>query len=190
MRRLLCIGDSNTWGYDPRSPLGGRYPADVRWTGRLPGWEVCSDGQNGREIPDPGDYPDTGRRIAAASCDVAAVMLGTNDLLRGVSAAEAAEKMEPFLRYLLGACPGTVLLLIAPPPFQPGDWVTSRRLLDESSRLAVSYAALARKTGVAFADAGLWGVTLAFDGVHFTSEGHAAFAAGLRTVIDALFVQV
>lgn len=33
--------------------------------------------------------------------------------------------------------------------------------------------------GVAFADAGEWGVALTFDGVHFSPEGHAAFAEGL-----------
>lgn len=34
-REILCYGDSNTYGYDPREPLGGRYPTAVRWTGRL-----------------------------------------------------------------------------------------------------------------------------------------------------------
>ena len=29
--RLLCFGDSNTYGYDPRSYLGGRYGETVRW---------------------------------------------------------------------------------------------------------------------------------------------------------------
>lgn len=27
MMRVMCLGDSNTYGYDPRSYLGGRYPA-------------------------------------------------------------------------------------------------------------------------------------------------------------------
>ena len=51
---LLCFGDSNTYGYDPRSFPGDRYPADVRWTGLLAkatGWRVLEAGQNGREIP-------------------------------------------------------------------------------------------------------------------------------------------
>ena len=29
--RVLCFGDSNTYGYDPRSYLGGRYDAGSRW---------------------------------------------------------------------------------------------------------------------------------------------------------------
>ena len=52
-RRLLCYGDSNTYGYDPRSYLGGRYPKTVRWTGLLDaeGWKVINKGENGRSIP-------------------------------------------------------------------------------------------------------------------------------------------
>ena len=54
MRTLLCFGDSNTWGYDPRSALRTeRYPRDVRWPGRLAqalgdDWEVIAEGLNGR----------------------------------------------------------------------------------------------------------------------------------------------
>ena len=52
-RRLLCYGDSNTFGYDPRSYLGGRYPESVRWTALLiaKGWNVINKGENGRSIP-------------------------------------------------------------------------------------------------------------------------------------------
>ena len=52
--KLICLGDSNTYGYDPRSWLGGRYPADSRWVDILAAktdWEVLNLGQNGREIP-------------------------------------------------------------------------------------------------------------------------------------------
>ena len=42
---------------------------------------------------------------------------------------------------------------------------------------------LAARLGTAFADAGAWQVSLAFDGVHFTEAGHHAFAAGLADVV-------
>ena len=28
---IICFGDSNTYGYDPRGYFGGRYDADCRW---------------------------------------------------------------------------------------------------------------------------------------------------------------
>ena len=49
--KILCIGDSNTYGYDPRSYLGDRYPAEVRWTDRLENCEVINCGVNGMTIP-------------------------------------------------------------------------------------------------------------------------------------------
>ena len=39
--RLLCIGDSTTWGYDARSYFGERYPASERWVERLSGLTGC-----------------------------------------------------------------------------------------------------------------------------------------------------
>ena len=35
MYRILCYGDSNTWGYNAET--GDRFPEDVRWTGVLQG---------------------------------------------------------------------------------------------------------------------------------------------------------
>ena len=32
MFRILCFGDSNTWGFRPDKPFH-RYPPDIRWTG-------------------------------------------------------------------------------------------------------------------------------------------------------------
>lgn len=52
--KVVCIGDSNTYGYDPRSYWGDRYPKDSRWVDLLAtqtGWEVYNQGENGRTIP-------------------------------------------------------------------------------------------------------------------------------------------
>lgn len=62
-KRIVCFGDSNTWGYDPVS--GKRFDEDTRWTGRLQkllGEDYCviEEGQNGRTIasPDPWEWGD------------------------------------------------------------------------------------------------------------------------------------
>jgi len=184
MRRILCIGDSNTRGFDPRSYGGGRYAPDVRWTGRLPGWETVNDGINGRTIPTAREYPDTERLLRGEPIDAVCVMLGTNDLLRGASAEEAGAALENYLRFLRGAAGDTPIVLIAPPPFRPGEWVTSAAQILESEKLAGVYRALAARSGLFFADAGRWNVELSFDGVHFTAGGHAAFAAGLSETLS------
>ena len=183
--KILCYGDSNTYGYDPRGFFGDRYPKQSRWVDILAektGWEIQNAGQNGREIPSrPFQYPRAGELLAQSAPDVFAVMLGTNDLLRGFPVTEACSRMEAFLRYIQSKC--GQILLIAPPPMKPGAWVTGEKLIAESGKLAEAYQALSQKLGIAFVNAGQWNVELAFDGVHFTEEGHRAFAEGLYTYL-------
>ena len=179
--RMLCSGDSNTYGYDPRGFFGDRYPEESRWVDilmRCTGWEIQNEGQNGREIPSrPLQYQRAGELLTQSAPDVFAIMLGTNDLLRGYSAEASCSRMEAFLRYIQPKC--RQLLLIAPPPMKRGAWVTEESLIAESVKLAVEYQNLSQRLGIAFVNAGQWNVPLAFDGVHFTEQGHRAFAKGL-----------
>ena len=188
MKRILCYGDSNTYGYDPRSFLGDRYPADVRWTGLLAadlGIPVHNSGQNGRTIPRTEWALEQAAQFPAGT-DLAVIMLGSNDLLQtsGFTARDTAARMENFLWHLLVRSDVGAILLISPPPMRTGAWVTEERLLTESARLAREYEALARRLGIRFADAGQWDVELVFDGVHFSEAGHRAFARGLRSLLE------
>ena len=189
-KRILCIGDSNTWGYDPRSYFGSRYPSEVRWTGLLErsGMQVLNCGENGMTIPGEAHFPIMERLIRSRlPADVVTVMLGTNDLLEGSEAEETTERMKRFLICVTSAAPAARALLIAPPILKKGTWVQSEKQIENSVKLAVLYRDLAAETGVSFADAENWDVTLAFDGVHFSPAGHHAFAEGLeRTIHDIL----
>lgn len=170
---VICFGDSNTYGYDPRGYFGGRYDADSRWVDILAsetGWTISNMGQNGREIPSAAPN-------LPADTDLLIVMLGTNDLLQGRSPEQAAERLERFLSGISLA--RGKLLLIAPPPVTLGEWVPSPQLIDSSRAFAQLCQALAEQMGIRFADAGKWDIPLAYDGVHFTEQGHRAFAAGL-----------
>lgn len=168
--KILCFGDSNTFGYDPRGYFGGRY--DHPWPELLAadlGCTVLNRGENGQQIP-------RGTMAFPEDTDLLIVMLGTNDLLQGASAETVCGRMEQFLRAL--NC--KKVLLIAPPPMQSGAWVQDQSLIDDSKYLAILYRTLAQRLGVRFADAGQWRISLAYDGVHLTENGHRAFADGLR----------
>ena len=180
--KILCIGDSNTNGYDPRSFLGDSYPEDVRWTGQLTGEQVINWGINGITIPaDPSVYVGL---IKRKSPDLVIVMLGTNDILQGASAAQTARRMESFLDSVMSA--SKPVLLIAPPPFSFGEDVQDEALIKESEELARLYKELADDKGCRFADAGEWGIDLAFDGVHLSPEGHKTFAERLGKVLQEI----
>lgn len=191
--RLLCYGDSNTYGYDPRSYLGGRYPETVRWTALLnaKGWPVINKGENGRSIPRLDWEINTAIRIICpAEADALVVMLGSNDLLQcpGITAEVCGGRMGKFLSAVLEEAQERLKVLLAvPPPMEPGAWVSDPRTMEESQRLASCYRAVTRRLGIAFADAGNWNVELAYDGVHFSAKGHQAFAAGIGAALDQLF---
>ena len=92
MKKIICFGDSNTYGYNPAT--GGRFDENTRWPKVLQkllgeDYEIFEEGQNGRNISDPDpweggtkcgmDYvlPMIETRHPA---DLLIIMLGTNDL--------------------------------------------------------------------------------------------------------------
>ena len=168
--KIICYGDSNTYGYDPRVPFGGKY--DAPWPELLAqktGWTVINRGLNGREIPRTGvDFPE--------DTDLLIVMLGTNDLLQFWTAEETAQKMEKFL--LKCNLPCEKILLLPPPPMVFGDWVEDQELIDDVRLLGELFEALAQRLGTGFARIN-HGLSIAHDGVHLTQEAHRAVSESI-----------
>ena len=193
LKTVFCYGDSNTFGHDPRSYVGDRYPDDLRWTGRLRayGWEAYNCGLNGRQIPT--GEAETQAALAQITshlpADVVIVMLGSNDLLWNPTfrAEDSAARMEDFLRALLPHIGEAKLLLISPVTMQQGFWVEEERLITESQRLGPLYADIAQRLGIGFCDAAKWDIALGADGLHLTEDGHRVFADCLGPVLTALF---
>lgn len=186
MKKILCFGDSNTYGYDSRSYLGGRYDAGSRWVdilAQMSGWEVRNAGENGREIPRrEGELCRFRQLLADAQpVDLLLVMLGSNDLLQGAEAAEVADRMEGFLKQVPLA--RDKIILIAPPPMKWGAWVTEDRLPEDSLRLIEAYQVLAQRLGIRFVDTEHWEIELTFDGAHFSEQGHKTFAKRLYPIL-------
>ena len=184
--RILCFGDSNTYGYDPGGFFGDRYGAEDRWVDMLSkqtGHDLINAGSNGREIP---RNPYALRLLTEhAPVDIFLVMLGTNDLLQGASAKETAAKMEAFLNQMLPHY--KQILLVAPPPMKRGAWVPTDKLVNESIQLAEEYKLLAEKLNILFIDTRHWNIELTFDGVHFTEVGHHTFSNHLSNSLSSIY---
>ena len=83
--KIICYGDSNTYGFDPRIGTPGRQAKKDRWTGildNMPEYEIINEGMNGRTIPDcDAAYNSLGSIIRHnMSADILLIMLGTNDM--------------------------------------------------------------------------------------------------------------
>ncbi len=174
--KLWCFGDSNTYGYDPCGFFGGRYAAP--WPELLAektGFQVINDGKNGRMIPER-EYEILQFRRDAERYSADAL------IVEGATAGTAAARMEAFL----SRCSMPLVLLISTPPMVCGAWVPDDGLVEESKALSRQYEALAERLGIQFADAGEWDISLAYDGVHFTEEGHVRFADGLASCLEVI----
>ncbi|MGH3713794.1 MAG: GDSL-type esterase/lipase family protein [Micromonosporaceae bacterium] len=213
--RVLCYGDSNTFGC-PSEEVGlRRWPVDVRWTGQLQtllgaGYDVIEEGMGGRttavDHADP-DRPGRNGLNYLLPCvrshnplDVVVVMLGTNDVKIEFrqSPAEIASALDRYVDVIEteaasqdGGPPA--VLLISPTPVddtRPDFARVCGDLYDSTSaaasrRIAEQLRAVASRRGVAYADAASV-ASVGGDGVHLARDAHRALAALLAEEIRAL----
>lgn len=193
--KILCYGDSNTYGYDPRGIVGYRYPAEHRWVDLLSehGYHTVNEGMNGREFPTTkGSYKSLGTILKRnMDADILTIMLGSNDIfsidpLEYDSIISRIENMYinvPLLEDFNKLPKRTIL--ISPPPYkQP---VYGREdVVEFSQGLHIAYEKYAVSKGLYFLDCGKWNLDMAFDGDHLSEEGHKTFADRIASAIDTI----
>ena len=181
MKKLILFGDSNTYGYDPRGFLGGRYPEDVRWTTHVKealkdSYEIVEEGMNGRMLPELGYGLFTTVIQGLSREDVFVMMLGTNDILltNHPNVDATLQRLDNILSYVSKNCLAT-FILIAPPYISALD---QQMLLyhDCSVEMNEGYMKLAKAHNIKAIDAGSWNIEMGYDGVHFSIEGHKKFS--------------
>ena len=169
MKTVLCCGDSNTWGFDPRDPIRCRLEAP--WPSLLsPDFRGVNLGMNGRTVTGCPDLME-----ALPQADALAVLLGTNDLLEGADPEDTVQAMEGLIRSLPKGLP--ILLLGLPPIRLPG----FQQPLRELNGL---YEALAHRHSLGWLS--LSGLTVAYDGVHLTEDSHRLLARMVSRELEAL----
>lgn len=207
MRTILLFGDSNTHGTPPVPDLGAsdRFRHEERWTTRLakllPDWEVIAEGQPGRttvhDDPIEGAHRN-GLTVLPAlleshrPIDVVLIMLGTNDLKErfSVNAGDIALSLERLVRVVRasaagpgGTAPG--VLLVAPPPITETGCLASMFAggAAKSQHLAREIAAAARRSAVAFLDAGEVVEVSPVDGIHYEAKANAPLAQAIAKAV-------
>lgn len=195
-RRILCFGDSLTWGYDPVKRT--RFPEENRWTQVLQrqlgdAFLVVEEGQNGRTIAtdDPAEGEKNGLRYIGpcmeshAPFDMLILMLGSNDCKRkfAYSAMDIAGEMQIFLEkvqaYNRFHCKEAFkVLLVSPPPIGEaikeswlGDSFGYENARKVSLELPAWYKTLAEMYGCDYLNAAEYVQVSAADGVHLDAEG-------------------
>lgn len=201
-KRVVCFGDSNTWGYIPVT--AERYDENTRWPARLQtklGYEdytVVEEGLTGRTtvFDGPFDPELNGLKTmpailrSAAPIDMLVFMLGTNDFQSNIpagnpiSTARAVQYMLEIARGLGVDRPGQKMkiLLISPVEitedrfgFKEND-VTDQTSIDNSRALGKHMRIVADQLGVEFIDAAQYIKPGKIDGIHLDEVGHAKLA--------------
>ena len=179
---IICFGDSNTYGFDPRSFIGDRYEEENRWCdiiSRKLSCKVLNLGQNGRPVP-VGRCRSLERIIEEnPDFDTVLIMLGSNDILLGQEPGHIKDKMERLLLQLKSLRPLNILLLSPPGTTIP----EGEKKLKEISEL---YESLAEELKIPFCDSHSWPLELCFDEVHMTEKANHIFAENLIEFIESI----
>ena len=210
MITVVAYGDSNTYGYNPRTGL--RYPEEIRWTGLLSshlgnGYRVIEEGCNGRTTvhDDPIDGWKNGLGYlrpclhSHKPVDIVVMMLGTNDLksVFDLSAEQIAEgagvlvdTIQKFTLEKYGYQPKIVL--ISPPEIGSGIRTSPfygsflEDAIDRSRQFPRYYKEVADRYGCVFFNAAEWIRPSEVDSLHLDPEAHRILAEKLSEVIKGM----
>lgn len=210
MYRILCFGDSNTWGFKPDQPFT-RFSRDIRWTGvvdKILGdeFEIIEEGLNGRTTvwDDPfGSHKDGSVYLppcleSHAELDLVIIMLGTNDLKAHfkLTAAEVAQGLKKLISIVRSSGSGRGggsphILIVVPPPIGKltllagvyGDAPEKSKFLAHEIQLITQF------MNCPFMDAGLVVTSSPIDGVHWEADQHKRFAEAVSEKIKNIILE-
>lgn len=198
---LLCLGDSNTFGYAALESGVGRFSSSVRWPSLVASGlslSLTCDGLCGRSVSEYSVSGDLQILLASVSrLDFFLCFLGTNDLQEslGLSSEEIVMNIRNICSYVQnfsfpsGSVPK--ILILSPPLIQSSYRTSSfyplfgEGCVEKSLQLASRYEALAVELDCAFLDLAHIPVS-PVDGIHFTEEGHRILAEELISLLPRL----
>ncbi len=205
--RILCYGDSNTWGHIPGTEHD-RYDNRSRWTALLQNklgeeFEVISEGLCARTLDSDDDRWAFGNAngekffgVAVYShdpLDFIVIMLGTNELKdvfnrSAQSIAAALEKK--YIKYLKEQLSETLIkqpkIIIVAPPVIKGELYKGKSSFlkgnDKSKQLNQLYEQLAIQNNCLFVDNN--DLDVGCDGLHMTKQSHNVLANKIAKCIS------
>ena len=206
MKRILCYGDSNTWGHDPENGAK-RVPDEARWPmelERLLGGEyrVVEEGLCGRwsgstefvagdvDIPWNGYQYFLGCFRSQKPLSLVMIMLGTNDLQKAkeLEPEYTGKMLKEYVKAIKEICELSgdkvpEILLIAPIAIDESivdnevfNEIFGVQSLPKSEKLAGVIEEIAKECGVYFLRAEDYAKASKLDGLHMNADNHKLLA--------------
>ena len=204
LKKILCFGDSNTFGYIPNN--GARYDKNTRWTGVLSllshgKFEIIEGGCNNRTAfaANPAGKIFTGYEILPElltdDFDAVVLTIGINDtqFLYNLSSIEIASGVEKLINIVKVKSPQAKIILVAPSILTEdvlnGNFAClfDRTSIEKSRQLPLLYQKIAEKQNIEFLDLNSVAKTSSLDGLHYAPEQHLKIAQAIFTILSELF---
>lgn len=203
MKKILCFGDSNTYGYVPGS--GKRYDKNTRWTGVLQqlshgDFEITEAGCNNRTAFSDNPAGDffTGCKVLPTllrqDFDFIILFIGINDLqfLYNKSLENIKLGIENLVSIAQKRCLHAKILLLSPASL--GDGVLNsgfsvmfdKTSIEKSKCLVAVYKTVSDKTGCYFVDMNTVAKVSEIDGLHYSEQEHEKIAYFMFEYISKL----
>ena len=206
--RILCYGDSNTWGYISGTDHQ-RYGETERWTRILAQrlgekFEIIEEGLNSRTLISndtrPGKEGKNGYEYLIPCLDthdpidLVVIMLGTNELKKvyNKTIEEIGEIFEKYFVKTILKRKSQIsnkypkLLIVAPPLAMEDGEGKYEGTFEKSLRFNEIYAEIAKSNNCYFVDND--SLTVGIDGVHLTKESHKVLAGKIyKKILEIIY---
>lgn len=200
MKKILCFGDSNTFGYNPHN--GKRYDENFRWTGILKNlcmdkYEIIEAGCNNRTAfsNNPDGVQFTGYKVLSEYLkefyDIIIFAIGINDLQKFYN--PTLEKFETGIENLIKkireSLPKSNIIILSPSHIKKNILSSNFRFMfnetsiEKSTQITPIYEKIANKYNCKFLDLNKIVTPSEIDGLHYEVEEHKKIAQSIITLL-------
>ncbi len=205
MKKILCFGDSNTYGFTPAT--GVRYDKKTRWSGRLADllgddYEILEEGMNNRNgfFKNPQSVKLCGIDYLPIylqnhrDIDICILALGTNDsqFFYNLDKQTVQNGLQSLTTSLLEVNPKTKIIIIPPVKIQPNilDGIFSMQFdltsVDKTVETFEEYKNFAQRNDFYYLDLNEFVKPSIADGLHYSSESHKIMAEKIAEKIKQI----
>lgn len=198
MKKVLCFGDSNTYGFVPGKCT--RYDENTRWTGVLQAlcgsdFSIIEGGCNNRTafVDNPAGAEQTGYKILPEYLtkdyfDIVVLAIGINDLqlFFRPTLEEFEQGIEKLIKITKDLSPNAKIILVCPSKLDLAgiksgvfNFQFDETSVEKSYHLPQIYKKLAEKHACKLVDLNEIAKVSPLDGLHFSAESHKKIAENL-----------
>lgn len=200
MKKILCFGDSNTFGYNPNN--GSRYNENSRWTGILKNlwknnYEIIEAGCNNRTAfsNNPDGIQFTGYMILPKYLkkfyDIIILAIGINDLQKfyNPTLEEFETGIENIIKKIRENNPNYDIIILSPSHITENilnsnfRFMFNQTSIEKSKQITSIYKKIANKYNCKFLDLNKIVTTSKIDGLHYDIEEHKKIAQSFITLL-------